>query len=202
MAAQVRHRVFRLARERADVALEVARGITEPFYRAQSLAAVARWIEDRRVEDIAREAIAAAQSCKDDYKRSSVMTWPIAALIQRDRRELALQTLARARHIAANATPNGSRAYALGMLLEAAWPLGGDTRRSLVEEIAAIQRGDGFWRVSTTLIDALAKMPQTDREFAMGIVGQMSDRDARWTRKATAALEGSRTWVPRDFFSG
>jgi hypothetical protein len=193
-----RARVFRLAPTNAEEALPIARGISVPWYRAQGLAAVLRWIDGHRVEAIAREAIAAALEEADDYKRSAAMAWPIAALVERDSREVAIELLDEARRVARRATPNSSRAYSLGLLLRASWPLGADVRVSLIEELADLQRQDSFWRVSRVLVDSLQMLGSFDEEFARGIVDRMVDD--RWQRKAHSALDARGACAPGKFF--
>lgn len=195
---QERDQVFQLAPSKAAEALVIARRISMPWYKAQALAAVARWIDADRVEGIAGESVAAAIEGTDDYKRSAAMAWTVAALAERDSRQLALESLNRARRIAETATPQSSRAYALGLLLRAAWPLGAEVRHALIEEIADLQRQDSFWRISRVLVDSLGLLEASEDAFAHGIVDRMAD--ARWQRKARSALERRGPLAPETFF--
>ena len=51
---QLRDKASRLAQVDVDAALKVARSVPDPWFRAQALAAVARRIDEHRVEAIAR----------------------------------------------------------------------------------------------------------------------------------------------------
>jgi len=119
-STRMRDKVFRLATVDADAALHLARGVPDPWFRAQALAAVARWIEEHRVETVARESLASARSCDDDYKRAAVCVWPIRALLERGQEQPAIHALREARQCALAATPAASQAEALSGLLQGA----------------------------------------------------------------------------------
>lgn len=191
---QQRDDAMRAAKIDPQATLKSARRVSEPWYRCQALAAVARWIDDEQVDTIAGEAIAAALEQTDAYKRSAVLAWPIAALVARERSAQALQALAMARQIAATAARRSSRAYALAGLAAAAHPLGPETRRSLVLELAGLQREDSFWRVSQSLIDALALVKNSDGDLVQEVIAGMQDE--RWIRRAKALVPAS----PRQLF--
>lgn len=196
--AQLRGRAFRLAKTDGDAALAVARGIPDPWYRAQALAAVARWIAKHRVAAIARESLASAEACDDDYKRAAVAAWPIRALVERGHEPLAREALANARRHALAATPAASQAEALLGLLQGAWDLGSSTRRQLVEDLAAVHRQDTFWRVGRALVNALEMLGGTDPELAREIAAAITDDRCR--SKALRAIDTGRTCGPRDYF--
>lgn len=193
-----RDRVFQMAPNAPGEALPLARRVSHPWYRSQALAAVARWIEDAEVGAVASEAIAAALECHDDYKRSAVLAWPIACLAERGRHEMARAALQQARRLAETATPNSSRACSLLGLLRAAWSLGSDVRRLLVQEIADLQRADSFWRVSQALVDAVHMIRSSEPDLAKDIVDRMQDE--RWKRKATERLHDGEACSPETLF--
>lgn len=197
-ATQLRDRASRLARLDADAALLIAREVPEPWFRAQALAAVARWIEDHRVEAIALESLASAAACDDDYQRGAVAAWPIRALVERGRQQLASAALREARLRALAASPPASQAEALLHLLQGGWNLGTSTRRQLVEDLATVHRGDGFWRVERALVTALAMLSSADREAAGEIAARIADERCR--AKALAAIQADEPCVPRDYF--
>jgi len=67
-----------LAKVRPLEALNKAREIPDPWFRAQALSWVARFIDTNPVS-IAAEAGMAAADCDDDYKKSAVRAWEISA---------------------------------------------------------------------------------------------------------------------------
>ncbi len=179
-------------------ALGMAREIPDPWFRAQALAAVARWIDDAQVERIAEEALASGAACDDDYKRAAVAGWGIRALLKRGRPVAAAEAFAAARQHALAAMPASSRAEALFGLLQAAWEVGAEARRALVEDLAATHEHDQFWRVSRCLVDALAMLRGTDPEVALQIASRISDPRVR--AKATRALQERGPCAPRTYF--
>lgn len=187
-------RVIRLAQKRPRDALLLARQLTVPALRAKALAVVARRVEQHQVCDIAAEAIAAAQQAPDSYSKTVALAWPIAALAERGELAAASDALTLARQIARTGDRNSSRVSALAALLHGAWHLGTIVRRSLVEEIAEFQRVDSYFRISQALVDSLAMIRESDREFADRLIASM--KDEKWVRAAKAAGPCE----PRDFF--
>lgn len=187
-------KVIRLAQKRPRDALLLARQLTVPALRAKALAVVARRVEQHQVCDIAAEAIAAAQQAPDSYSKTMALAWPIAALAECGELAAANDALTLARQIARTGARNSSRVSALAALLHGAWHLGTVVRRSLVEEIADFQRVDSYFRISQALVDSLAMIRESDREFADRLIASM--KDEKWVRAARAALPCE----PRDFF--
>jgi hypothetical protein len=196
---KLRDRAVRLAKADAAAALHLAREIADPWFRAQALAAAARWIGDSQVERIAAESMASAESCHDDYQRAAVAAWPIRALVERRRSACAAATLRVARQRALHASPASSRGEALFALLQSAWELGAATRRMLVEDIAAVPEQSHSWRVSRCLVDALALMRATEPDLAAQIADRISD--PRLRAKVARVLEVRDACAPRTYFT-
>lgn len=197
-STQLRDRAHVLAREDPDAALAVARQVPEPWFRAQALAAVARWSSDQQVERLVREALVSADKCEDHYGRAAVAAWPIRALVERGRETLAAKALAGARQHALAATPVGSRAEALFSLLEGSWHLGADSRRQLVEDLLRLQGQDTHWRVGRALVRALGMLGPIDRELAKSLAAKVVDDRSR--AKVEAAIEAEKPGGPREYF--
>lgn len=103
-AALQRDQACLLATTNPGKALDKARKIAEPWYRAQALAWVARFAENNAVA-IAREAARAAMECDDDYKQSAVRAWEIAALAERGFTVEARKSLSEATTLAKKSSP-------------------------------------------------------------------------------------------------
>jgi len=198
-ATGLRDRATRLAAQDAVAALGLAREIPAPWFRAQALAAVARWIDEAQVERVAAESLRSAEACSDDYQRGAVAAWPIRALLERGRSASAAAALDAARRHALAASPSGSRAEALFGLLQAAWELGASTRRMLVEDLVATHEQDSFWRVSRCLVDALAMLRATEPDLADRIAKSLAD--PRLKAKAVKGLQERGPCAPRSYFS-
>jgi len=197
-STQLRDKAHRLAEVDPTAALKVAREVPEPWFRAQAVAAVARWIDDARVLPVANESFAAAEACDDDYKRAAVSAWPIRALLERGHVEPAQRALGHARSHALAATPAGSRAEALLSLLQGAWGLGAPARRQLVEDLLALRGQAGHWRASRALVRGLEMLTTTDPEAAREIAARVDD--GRCRRKALDAIQAEGACGPRDYF--
>lgn len=195
---QLRDKAHRLAAACSDDALQVARAIPEPWFAAQALAAVARWIDEARVLAIADESLAAAGACADDYQRAAVSAWPIRALVERGQVEAAHRALRRARTLALAATPAGSRAEALLGLLQGAWALGAPTRRQFAEDLLSLRRDSDHWRVNRALVQAVEMLAKSEPEVALEVAGRIADDGCR--RKAIAAIQAGRACGPRGYF--
>lgn len=195
---ELRDRAMRMARRDPVGALPHARNIPDPWFRAQALAAVARWIEDDRVGEVADEALEAAANGRDDHQRAAVAAWPIRALVEREFLTKAVEALAVARQRALAATPASSRADALFCLLQAAWGLGAKTRQGLVEDLAATHAQDSFWRVTRCLVDALVMVRATEPALAKRIAEGIVDPRAR--DKFARALEQAEPLAPQEYF--
>lgn len=92
MRAPLRYPVF--VRKRTSVsklavtdpvaALEVARSITKPWYRCQSLANVARHLQEpRQYKKVINEALDAAYEEKEPNRIVSVAAWPVNTMVQK-----------------------------------------------------------------------------------------------------------------------
>lgn len=78
-----RDRVAQIAASQPDKALQVARGIDEPWFRCQALAYVAFHTTDRaRKNRLLDEAFAAALLAGDPNRIVSVVSWPLKVLCQ------------------------------------------------------------------------------------------------------------------------
>jgi len=116
---QYRDKVAQLAKTDESKAAEIAERIPDPWFQAQAWAHVARYAADPR--RFARKAEKAAAKTKDNYQRSAVRTWEIAALAERGYSSQARDALAEAVELARTAEPEASRAESLILLLQAAF---------------------------------------------------------------------------------
>lgn len=119
----LRDQASALAKSHPRKALEKARSIPDAWFRAQALSSVARFT-DEDPSSIAREAAKTASKCDDDYKRSSVRSWEIAALAERGFLGEARKALNASVRLARTVEPVSSRSEALFLLLQAAYAIG------------------------------------------------------------------------------
>ena len=119
--------------------------VSEPWFRAQALAAVARYAEGDPLP-FAAQASKAASECDDDYKRSAVRAWEISALAERDLMAEARKALDQAVKLARTVQPFSSRSEALILLLKAAFSIGHKEASIVNDAIKASCPSDEHWR--------------------------------------------------------
>jgi hypothetical protein len=113
-----RDQVAELAKTNVTKASETATKIKDPWFQAQAWAHLAR--RSDQTLHFARRAVKSASQCKDDYQRSAVRAWEIAALAERKFWVQAHNSLDEALKIVETAEPIGSKAESLLLLFQAA----------------------------------------------------------------------------------
>lgn len=151
-ATQQRDQAATLAKSNPRKALDQARRISEPWFRAQGLSWVARFTEGDPVA-VACEAAKAAGECKDDYAKSAVRAWEIAALADRDCIREAQKCLNDALAIARRVEPASSRSDALSLLLQAAFRIGRAEAERVYEVLKASCLVEEHWRCKRAVRD-------------------------------------------------
>lgn len=148
-----RDQAAQLARSSPAKALEKARGIEDPWFRAQALAWVARFTDGDPIA-IAAQAEKAAAGCDDDYKRAAVRAWEIAALAERGCLPRARKALGEALKLAKGIQPVSSRSEALFLLMQAAFAIGRDEARVIGDELKSSCPVNEHWRSKRAVRDA------------------------------------------------
>ncbi len=192
-----RELVGKLAQTEPVRALELARSISEPWYRCQSLAHVAWHLEDRKQsEKVIGEALAAAYEQTEPNRIVSVASWAVRVMVERSDRRLRsvvnelLEKIQR--------QPNPVRqADALFYLFEAVFY---ESRlRDLVLDalLDACERMNS-WKRPSFLSNIALVIARDDPDRAAQIVDMIGEgRKSRQTRREIAA----RKWLgPHEFF--
>jgi hypothetical protein len=193
-ATAQRDKVIALARSKSDEALMLARTIEDPWFRAQALSHGARYAQPdpRR---IAQEAEAAALECDDDFKRSAVRAWEIAALAERGCVDDARKSLRLAVYDAMRATPPSSRCESLSLLLHAAARISVDDARAVAEKLR--DTTGEHWRCDRAVVDATGVLAGLNPDVATAFANSVKEVGTR--RKCQAQLESGGT-SPRPFY--
>src|SRR5688572_8989256 len=118
---QYRDEVVQLVKTNVSKATEIAKKIDDPWFQAQAWSHLARYA-DKPLPFALKAAKSAAQG-RDDYQRSAVRAWEIAALAERQLISNARRSLAEAAELAASVTPVSSRAESLLLLFHAAFKI-------------------------------------------------------------------------------
>ena len=113
--------VSRLAATDPQAALERARTIAHPWYRCQSLAAVAERLQGRQQRSVLSAALAAAKEQREPNRVVTVASWPIAVLAKVDP-PLAAEWVVELVALAETEPHNLRRAHALQSLAFATSP--------------------------------------------------------------------------------
>jgi len=133
--------------------LKKAQSIPDPWFRAQALAGVARFTDSDPIK-VARQAAKAASECTDDYKKTAVRAWEIAALAERkiitEARKVLRAALIQSRSI----IPFSSRAEALMLLLQASFRIGHEDAKGVADELKNSCGNDSHWRCKRAVRDA------------------------------------------------
>ena len=140
-----RDEAIKLARTDGHKALAKARSVSDPWFRAQALSWVARFT-DTDPEPIAAQAANAAAACDDDYKKSAVRAWEIAALAERKCLDKAKTALREAVAIARQVQPSASRSEALLTLMQAAFTIDRDTAANVSAQLIQCCPIADHWR--------------------------------------------------------
>jgi len=134
-------------------ALEKAKSVSEPWFRAQALSWVARFTAGDPLP-IAKLAAKAASECDDDYKRSAVRAWEVAALAERNLVADARRGLAAAVKVAESVQPVSSRSQALFLLFQAAYSISREDAASVLGKLDALCPEGEHWRCRRSRRDA------------------------------------------------
>ena len=148
-----------LAKTNPRQALEKAKSVSEPWYRAQALSWVARFTDGDPLP-IAKLAAKAASECEDDYKRSAVRAWEVAALAERNLVADARSALATAVKMTESVHPVSARSEALFLLFQAAFSISREEAASVLARLNASCPEGEHWRCLRSRRDAHKMMEE------------------------------------------
>lgn len=134
-----------LAKSNPKQALAKAKAVSEPWFRAQALSWVARFTDADPIP-LTKLAAKAASECDDDYKRSAVRAWEIAALAERNLAADAKKSLTAAVKLAESVQPVSSRSEALFLLFQAAYTISQESAAMVLGRLDALCPAEDHWR--------------------------------------------------------
>ena len=193
-----RELAHRLSSSEPEQALMVAREINDPWFRCQALSQVARYWPQADYDRLLKEAVDAADSQDDAYKRVAVSAWPIRAYLERGEVSQARELLERYTPAAARIENMGSRSEALFMVFQAAKPFAPDLWQPVLRALVAATEPALAWRQRRNVRDAIAMVTQGGPALVEEALASLSDD------KTVAAvrrdLAKGRCAEPRPFF--
>lgn len=175
-------------------ALSLARKVSESWFRCQALAHVARFAPDEQVVPTAKEAISAALTATDSYKRVAVTAWPLRALIERSQGQKAAQLLPDILALASQIQNPVSRSDALFLLWEAFFPAQG--HKPVLG--ALVKSCVGHWKADYILRQVVIILASEDIEEAHNLADSMPE--GKYKRQAEKRLAEGQKQQVRHFF--
>lgn len=159
-----RDQVAQLAKTDIAKASEIAEKISDPWFQAQAWAHLVRYADDPLRFSL--KAAKSASSGKDEYQKSAVRAWEIAALAERGYLAEARKSLAAAIELAGRVIPVSSRAEALFLLFQSAFKISKDDAMKVAQVLVALCPPT-HWRSKRALRDAeqMLKSEVPPREF-------------------------------------
>lgn len=189
--------VGELAQAEPVRALEVARNISEPWYRCQSLAHVAWYLEDRKQsEKVIGEALAAAYEHYEPNRVVSVASWAVRAMVKQSDRRLSSVVDELLQRIKRESNPV-RQADALFFLFEAVFYESRLRDRVLDALLAACEQMNS-WKRPCILSDIALVFAKDDPERAAQIVDLIGE--GRWSRKTGREIAAGKWLGPHEFF--
>lgn len=159
-----RDEVAKLAKTDQTKAVNIAEKIKDPWFQAQAWAYVARHADKPLV--YARKAAISASKGKDDFQRSAVRAWEVAALAERGFKIQASRSLGDAVSLALKVEQVSSRSEAIFLLFQAAFKIS-DKDTKLVADMFVNSFSSMHWREVRVrkYIEEMLKGNSQPREF-------------------------------------
>ena len=176
-------------------ALALARKVSESWFRCQALAEAARFAPDDEVVSTAKEAISAALTATDSYKRVAATAWPLRALIERNQEQKAVQQLPEILALAAQIENSVSRSDALFLLWQAFFPV--QDHESILG--ALVKSCAGHWKADYILRQVVLILASESTEEAHKLADSMPE--GKYKRQAEKRLsEGQKEQAWRFYY--
>lgn len=196
--ASERGLVIKSAQSDNEHALKLARKIDDPWYRTQALAWVARYAPNGKIEKLAREALDSASEQADPYKVVAASAWPVRALIERDRGQVAEDVIVRLLDLSDKIDHSVSRLEALFLLWQAVYPLGDAMLRQVQDRRVDACRAANSWKAGDRLAWAATILAADHPEEAQELVAVL--REGRVKRQALRRIGAGKIEKVREFF--
>jgi hypothetical protein len=175
-----------------------ARRTPLPWYRAQALSDVARYIPEQHWKTVLSEAWQAAWDCDEPYKRVAVAAWPARASIERSG-SLDPSVIRSLLKEATNIENTGSKAQALYSLWQGVYPIGAQERQPVEDALIAAGLSARSWRGVDVLRQMALDVRRDDYDRALMIAHLMPE--CRVKRQLLRELTTSeKSYSVRHFF--
>ena len=199
-ATEERDAVAGLAPTNTTKALALARRITEPWFRCQALADVARYASKESVSPIAHEALNTALQQEDAYKVVAVSAWPVRAMIERNQTDSLPLWLSELIKRARDIDHPVSRLEALFLLWQGTFPFVHSETDEIFEEFMRACGSANSWKAGARLEEGLLMLASRNPALAAELAQRMVD--SSYKRRALKRLSEREQRQPRPFFWG
>ncbi len=193
-----RDEVSTLALTNTTEALTMARNISDPWFRSQALAHVARYAIATSVLKIAQEAFNIAITQENPYKSVAVSAWPIRALVERDQTASLPPWLDLLVERAAGIDNPVSRSDALLLLWQGAFPFIHSATENVFNAFLQACGSANSWKAGYNSRHALLVVASRDPVRARQLAEVMPESKYKW--RTLKDLDRSVHYQPRDFF--
>ncbi|WP_156025969.1 hypothetical protein [Sphingomonas phyllosphaerae] len=193
-----RERSIRLAASDPKQAVAIASVIDDPWFRCQSLAYAGRYWPGDDYKSLLTEAVKAADSQDNWYKRVSVSAWPIRAYLERDCSTPAKRLLEQYANEASNIDNRGGRSEALMMLFQAAKPFDRGIWEPILWSLVRATEPAIAWRQVRNIRNALAMVSADVPSLVHEATKRLADEKIVTQIKRDFAM--GKTAEPRPFF--
>lgn len=188
--------VASLAKTDSQRALQKARKISDPWFRAQALAYVARYCDQAPIS-IADQAAKAAEACVDTYQQCAVRAWEIAALAERSHSKSAASRLKAVLSKVRQIEPPSSRSEALTLLINAAAYINSDAVETVAKLVVRVTDCHSHWLCDRAAVNAIGILYRFNPKSAAHLSQSVSNAKLRSKCDKIIAAGGS---SPRSFF--
>ena len=199
-ATEERDEVSGLSRTNTAAALAMARRISDPWFRCQALAEVARYASTESVFTIAQQAYNDALQQGDPYKAVGASAWPVRAVIERNQTEALPLWLNELVKRARGIDQPLSRLEALFLLWQAAFPFEHSETDEIFEEFVRACGSANSWKAGSRLEEGILMLASRHPSRAIEFAESM--RDGKYRRRTLKRLSEHLRLQPRSFFRG
>lgn len=172
---QQRDRAVKLAKSEGREALAISRSISDPWYRCQALAWVARYAPEEQYEQLVTEAFASAERAPDPFNALAASAWPVRVMIERGDAERARLALSQLLCLSKCIVHEGSRSEAVSLMLHAVLPSSALLWRPVAQELFTCVGSSQHWRARRAKREAILLIDPIDSGFAKCLLESIPD---------------------------
>jgi hypothetical protein len=173
--------------------------IQQGWFRCQAFVGGGRHLPDlaeRKKAFLLAEKSAYSES--DPYRQCAPVAWPIAALFEFGFRNDAEAMTKRVFQRIEGVSPNSSKACAIELVVQAAWPMGQEFRNNVVHQLFSMLNIDPFWRVRVACEEVASFLIyEKDLELLQDELQNCVDK--KTVRRIQRAIELNRGYQRSDF---